>query len=80
MGQVRRELSFLKSSVDQLGQVIRPKTSTAHAHVVRIPGVHGGRPVVRGRRFDAVAAHEVGMAEASDDERWPTPQPKVAPS
>jgi len=44
LSQVRRELGSLKSSVDQLGQVIRPKTATAHAHIVRIPGVHGGRP------------------------------------
>lgn len=48
LSQVRRELGSLKNSVDQLGQVIRPKTATTHAHIVRIPGVHGGRPVVRG--------------------------------
>ena len=48
LNQVRRELGSLRSSVDQLGQVIRPQTATAHAHIIRIPGVHGGRPVVRG--------------------------------
>lgn len=48
LSQMRRELGSLKRSVDQLGQVIRPKTATSHAHIVRIPGVHGGRPVVRG--------------------------------
>ena len=46
LSQVRRELGFLKSSVEQLGQAIRPMTATEHAHIVRIPGVHGGRPVV----------------------------------
>jgi len=48
LSQVRRELGSLKSSVEQLGQAIRPRTATEHAHIVRIPGVHGGRPVVRG--------------------------------
>ena len=48
LNQVRRELGSLRSSVDQLGQVIHPQTVTAPAHIIRIPGVHGGRPVVRG--------------------------------
>ena len=47
LSQVRQELYSLKSSVDLLSQSIRPKTITEHAHIVRIPGVHGGRPVIR---------------------------------
>lgn len=48
LSQVRRELDSLRSSVDQLGQSIRPRTATEHPHIVRIPGVHGGRPTIRG--------------------------------
>lgn len=47
LSQVRQELYSLKSSVDLLSQSIRPKTITEHAHIVRVPGVHGGRPVIR---------------------------------
>ena len=48
LSQVRQELHSLKSSVEQLGQTMRSPASTEHAHIVRISGVHGGRPIVRG--------------------------------
>lgn len=48
LSQVRRELGSLRISVEQLGQAIGPGTGLEPVHIVRVPGVHGGRPMVRG--------------------------------
>lgn len=48
LGWLRREVQDLRTILDTLGQANRPSLSTDHPHVVRIKGVHGGRPTIRG--------------------------------
>ncbi len=48
LGWLRREVQGLRTILDTLGQTSRPCLSTDHPHVVRIEGVHGGRPTIRG--------------------------------
>lgn len=48
LGSLRDEIQALRSKVESLGQTTRPVVRTEHPHIVRIEGVHGGRPTVRG--------------------------------
>jgi hypothetical protein len=68
LSQVRRELGALKNAVEQLSQAIRARTATEHAHIVRIPAVHGGRPVVRGTG--------VSVQAMSSNRNWDAPRNK----
>ena len=48
LSRLHEEIQYLRDKVDLLGQWARPSIHTAHPHVVRIEGVHGGRPTIRG--------------------------------
>jgi len=48
LGLLRQEIQSLKDKIELLGQRIRPSIRTEHPHIVRIEGVHGGRPTIRG--------------------------------
>jgi uncharacterized protein (DUF433 family) len=48
LDSLRNEIQALKNKIESWGQVARPTIRTEHPHVVRIEGVHGGRPTIRG--------------------------------
>jgi uncharacterized protein (DUF433 family) len=48
LGYLRDEIQTLKSEVESLIKAGHPAIRTEHPHVVRIEGVHGGRPTIRG--------------------------------
>ena len=48
LSHLRQEIQSLRDRIELLGQGIRSTIRTEHAHVVRIEGVHGGRPTIRG--------------------------------
>ncbi len=48
LSQLREEIRHLRNQVHKLEQVVRPAVRTEHPHIVRIEGVHGGRPTIRG--------------------------------
>src|SRR6266700_3644052 len=48
LSQLRAELEQLRNQVTHLERPGRAHIHTDHPHVVRIEGVHGGRPTVRG--------------------------------
>jgi uncharacterized protein (DUF433 family) len=45
---LRQEVQTLRDRLDQTPPAARPSLRTEHPHIVRIEGVHGGRPTVRG--------------------------------
>ena len=45
---LRQEVETLRDRLDQTPPAARPSVRTEHPHIVRIEGVHGGRPTVRG--------------------------------
>jgi uncharacterized protein (DUF433 family) len=47
LGQLREEMQYLRNKIEFLWPV-RPGIRTEHPHIVRIEGVHGGRPTIRG--------------------------------
>jgi len=47
LGQLREEIQELRNKIEVLWQV-RSRIRTEHPHIVRIEGVHGGRPTIRG--------------------------------
>lgn len=48
LAQLREELQSLRHQVETLGSSTRSSVRTEHPHVIRIEGVHGGRPGIRG--------------------------------
>ena len=58
LSRLRQEVQSLKEKLDSLGQATRPSLRTEHPHVVRIEGVHGGRPVIRGAGISVQAIVE----------------------
>jgi uncharacterized protein (DUF433 family) len=44
--RLRKDIQYLKDKIDRLGQA-QPSVHTEHPHIVRIEGVHGGRPTIR---------------------------------
>ena len=48
LSQLREEIQELGDKVEHLGKTVRPTIRTEHPHIVRIEGVHGGRPTIRG--------------------------------
>lgn len=44
---LRQEVQTLRNRLDQTMSVVRPSLRTEHPYVVRIEGVHGGRPTIR---------------------------------
>ncbi len=47
LSQLHAAIESLKDRVESLGQATR-RIRTEHPHVVRIEGVHGGRPTIQG--------------------------------
>ena len=45
---LRQEVQTLRNRLDQTPPAARPSLRTEHPHIVRIEGVHAGRPTVRG--------------------------------
>jgi uncharacterized protein (DUF433 family) len=48
LSQLREEIQSLRDKVELFGRATRPSIHTEHPHIVRIQGVHGGRPTIRG--------------------------------
>jgi uncharacterized protein (DUF433 family) len=48
LSRLHLELQTLRDRLDAMAPAARPTLRTEHAHVVRIEGVHGGRPMIRG--------------------------------
>ncbi len=49
LSQLHAAIQSIKDRIDSsMGQVARPGIRTEHPHVVRMEGVHEGRPTVRG--------------------------------
>ena len=48
LSRLREEIRSLRDTVEIFRPPVRPSIRTAHAHIVRIEGVHGGRPTIRG--------------------------------
>jgi uncharacterized protein (DUF433 family) len=48
LGRLRQDVQGLRDIFNSLGQTKRPSLRTDHPHIVRIEGLHGGRPVIRG--------------------------------
>lgn len=48
LSRLREEIERLRDQISQLDQSNRRSIRTEHPHVVRIEGVHGGRPTIRG--------------------------------
>jgi uncharacterized protein (DUF433 family) len=48
LSQLREEIQSLRDKIELFGRATRPSVRTEHPHVVRIEGVHGGRPTIRG--------------------------------
>ena len=46
--QLHRAIQSLEDKIESLEQAPRPSIRTEHPHIVRIEGVHGGRPTLRG--------------------------------
>jgi len=47
LSKLREQIQDLSEKLDRLEQA-RPGIRTEHPHIVRMGGVHGGRPIVRG--------------------------------
>lgn len=56
--QLREELQSLRHQVETLGSASRPSIRTDHPHVIRVEGVHGGRPTIRGTGVSVQAVIE----------------------
>jgi uncharacterized protein (DUF433 family) len=48
LDKLYQAVQFIKDRVELLGQAVHPTIRTEHPHIVRIEGVHGGRPTIRG--------------------------------
>jgi len=48
LSKLRQEVQTLRDRLDQTTPAARPSLRTEHPHIVRIEGVHAGRPTVRG--------------------------------
>jgi uncharacterized protein (DUF433 family) len=58
LSQLREAIQSIKDRIESLGQATRPSIHTEHPHVVRIEGVHGGRPTIRGTGISVQAIIE----------------------
>jgi len=49
LSQLYKAIQSLREEIESLGQAMaHPSIRTEHPHIVRIEGVHGGRPIMRG--------------------------------
>src|SRR5437773_9583055 len=48
LSQLHEEIRSLRDQVAHLAESSRPSFRTDHPHIIRIEGVHGGRPIIRG--------------------------------
>jgi uncharacterized protein (DUF433 family) len=48
LSSLRQEVQTLRDRLDALAPAARPTLRTEHPHVVRVEGVRGGRPMIRG--------------------------------
>jgi uncharacterized protein (DUF433 family) len=48
LSSLRQEVQTLRDRLDALAPAARPTLRTEHPHVVRVQGVRGGRPMIRG--------------------------------
>jgi uncharacterized protein (DUF433 family) len=48
LGQLREAIQSIKTQIELLGQTTRFGFRTEHPHIVRMEGVHGGCPTIRG--------------------------------
>jgi uncharacterized protein (DUF433 family) len=48
LSQLRDEIPSLRDKIGLFGQAARPSIRTEHPHIVRIEGMHSGRPTIRG--------------------------------
>lgn len=48
LSQLREVVQSLRDKIELIEQTSRPSIRTEHPHIVRIEGVHGGRPTIRG--------------------------------
>ena len=48
LSRLREEIERLRNQIERLERSQRPSISTEHPHIVRMEGVHGGRPTIRG--------------------------------
>jgi uncharacterized protein (DUF433 family) len=58
LSQLREAIQSIKDRIESLGQATRPSIHTEHPHIVRIEGVHGGRPTIRGTGISVQAIIE----------------------
>jgi uncharacterized protein (DUF433 family) len=48
LSQLREAVQSLRDKIEFFEQKAHPSIRTEHPHIVRIEGVHGGRPTIRG--------------------------------
>ena len=48
LSRIREAVQSIADKIEHLEQVAHPGLSTEHPHIVRVEGVHRGRPMVRG--------------------------------
>jgi uncharacterized protein (DUF433 family) len=71
LGQLREEVERLSSLLERLGSgLVRPHIRTDHPHVIRIEGVHGGRPTIRGTGVSVQTIVEQARLGRLPDQIW----------
>ena len=66
--RLREEIERLRHQISGLGQSQRPSIRTEHPHIVRIEGVHGGRPTIRGTGVSVQTIAEQSLLSRSAQE------------
>jgi uncharacterized protein (DUF433 family) len=71
LSQLREEVERLSSQLERLGSgLMRPHIHTDHPHVIRIEGVHGGRPTIRGAGVSVQTIVEQARLGKLPDQIW----------